>query len=113
MNLFNVLVIFNSVTLSVYGLSCLCSSHMVDEFKRYGLPQFRVMVGTFEVLGSLGVLVGLYVPLIGMLAAIGLSILLFCGFAVRVKIKDGVFRSIPALMYFIINLYIAFEFTLN
>ena len=83
---------------------------MVLEFERYGLPGFRVLIGTLEFSGGLGLVVGLYEPFIGMLAAAGLSILLLCGFVVRVKIGDGILKSTPALLYFILNSYLATAF---
>ena len=110
MSLFNILVLLNGFTLSVYGLSCLSSHYMVLEFERYGLPQFRVLIGTLEFFGGLGLVVGLYEPIIGLLAAAGLSILLLCGFAVRVKVRDGILKSTPALLYFILNSYLAIAF---
>ena len=110
MTIFNILVLFSSFTLSAYGLSCYCSRYMALEFERYGLPQFRVMVGVLEFFGGLGLIVGFYEPLIGLLAASGLSLLLLGGFIVRVIIKDGVLKSAPAFFYFLLNTYLASTF---
>lgn len=110
MSFFVLVVFFTSVSLFAYGISCLCSGYMVKEFERYGLPQFRQWVGVLEICGASGLLVGLYIPLIGLLAASGLTLLLLCGFGVRVIIKDGILKSLPALSYSLINFYLAIVF---
>jgi len=110
MSLFDAIVVFNCVTLLFYGASCLVSARMQSEFRRYGIPQYRIMTGLLEIAGSIGVLVGLYIHVIGLLAASGLSILLLCGFGLRIKIRDDIIQSGPALGYCLLNAYIAATF---
>jgi hypothetical protein len=79
---------------------------MRREFDRYGLPGQRKLTGFLEILGAVGLLAGLFIPVIGMLASLGLSLLMFLGFLLRLKIRDGPFKSSPALFYMFLNLYL-------
>ena len=77
------------------------------EYARYGLPQFRAFIGAIQLLGALGLIAGIYVPLIGQLASGGLALLMLCGVGVRIKIKDSLLQTLPALIYMILSAYLA------
>lgn len=83
---------------------------MRTEFDRYGLARFRSLTGVLEILGAVGVLIGLTVPTIGFLAAAGLSLLMLGGFAVRLRIKDSFLQTLPSFLYLILTLYLCFLF---
>jgi hypothetical protein len=104
-----VLIWFSAISFLFYGLSFYSSSHMKAEFKRYGLEKFALLISTLQILGGIGLIVGLEIQPILLLSSAGLSVLMLCGFGVRLKIKDGLWRSLPALMYFILNGYLLFE----
>ncbi len=89
-----------------YGISCLFSARIKQEFKRYGLQGYRGLVGVLELAGSVGLFIGLWVPVIGGLAALGLSVLMLMGLVVRLKIRDGWIKSSPALACLLLNLYL-------
>jgi len=82
-----------------YGLACLISIHTKSEFERYGLPKFRVFTGILQLCGALGISIGLYYPLLGVLAATGLTLLMLAGFIVRIKIKDTLLQMFPSFNY--------------
>ena len=84
--------------------------YMVQEFERYGLPQFRKLTGVLQLLGASGLLAGLQFPLIGAMAAGGLAFQMLIGFGVRVKIRDSFIRSIPALAYLIFNAWLCSQY---
>jgi len=50
------------VAFAIYGAQCLFSASMQAEFIRFGLERFRVLTGILEVLGGVGLLVGLKWP---------------------------------------------------
>jgi len=53
-----------------------------------------------------GLLVGLKIQIILLISAGGLTTLMFLGVAVRVKVKDSLWISLPALFFMILNFYI-------
>lgn len=79
---------------------------MQNEFKRFGLPKFAIFIGVLEILGGLGLLVGLKVPFILMLSSGGLGLLMLLGVGVRIKVKDSVLLSTPAFVLMLLNFYI-------
>ena len=59
-------------------------------------------------LGAVGLLIGLKIQLILLISAGGLAILMFLGVAIRIKVKDSLWISLPALFFMILNSYIFF-----
>ena len=102
----------NDVSISLflyYGLACLFADGMVEEFKRYGLPHFRKLIGALEVAGAAGLLAGYLLPTLSFLSASGLSVLMLLGLAVRVKVRDSLFEMIPAAGLLLLNAFIAMQ----
>ncbi|MDT0538849.1 DoxX family protein [Croceitalea sp. P059] len=103
-----VFLVGSGLSFLVFGFSCLFSPYMVAEFKRYGLITYRRLNGYLQVIGGLGLFLSFYKPLIGIIASLGLAVLMLLGFLVRLKIKDGFIKSFPAFFYMIINGIICF-----
>ena len=110
MTILNILIAFSGASFLFYGISCLVTPYMKNEFMRYGLSDHRVVTGLLEIAGAAGLFLGFVYPVIGILASGGLSLLMLLGFLVRLKIKDGFVRSFPALFYMILNLCILITF---
>ena len=72
---------------------------MIDEFKRYQLSHYRKLTGKLQLLGATGLILGLIIPLIGGIAAAGLSLQMACGLGIRVRIKDTWLQCLPAIIY--------------
>ncbi len=109
MTLFNFLILFSSVSFFFYGLSSFFNSFMIDEFIRYRIPQFRKLTGWFQLLGSLGIIIGFWVDNLQALSTIGLSLMMLFGVAVRIKIKDNLIKILPAVFYCLLNAYLSFK----
>jgi len=101
-----VLVWLSAVSFFFYGISYFTSQKLKDEFIRYGLEKFGPLTAVLEILGAIGLLVGLLVPVILSLAAGGLALLMVLGFGVRLKIKDGFWLSLPSFLFMVVNAYI-------
>jgi len=85
---------------------------MIAEFKRYGLSNFqRKLTGYFQILGAIGLLLSFISLLLGLIAAIGLSVLMLFGFLVRLKIKDSFLQSAPSFVFMLLNGYLALRFS--
>jgi hypothetical protein len=108
--LLTAIAVFTSLSFIAYGAGCLSSGWMRAEFERYGLARWRVITGFLEILGAGGVLLGLTVPLVGLLAAGGLTILMVGAFGVRLRIRDSFLQTLPSFLYLILTLYLAFLF---
>ncbi|MFT4800687.1 MAG: hypothetical protein ACI93N_000449 [Flavobacteriaceae bacterium] len=110
MDLFTLITWISSLAFIYFGINCFYSEFIISEFKRYDLPTYRKLTGFLQLLGAIGLIVGLYLnPIILFLASIGLSLLMSAGFAVRLKIKDNFIQSSPSFIFAALNLWIAFK----
>lgn len=101
-------MVLNAIAFGYYGYQCLQAEVMRLEFERFQLAAQRKMVGYLQIIGSLGLLVGIFIPFIGFFAAAGLSILMAFGVAVRIKIGDKIIAILPAFILSLINGFISF-----
>ena len=76
---------------------------MEAEFSRYGLSDVRRLVGVLEILGGVGVIAGLFVAPLGVLAALGLSVLMLLGLVVRIRLRDAPRLMVPAALLCVLN----------
>ena len=109
MNLLNILIVVSSVSFLYYGISFFIGTDIQDEFERFKLKNFRQLVGALQLLGGIGLLVGLKYAVILSISSLGLAVLMLIGFAVRIRIKDGLLVSIPSFFFMILNFYIFIE----
>ena len=105
-------VLISSFSFFAYTIYYFKSSKMKMEFKRFGLEKFGLIIMILQFLGAIGLLVGLLFNPLLIISSLGLALLMLAGFLVRLKLKDGIFVSLPALFYMSLNAYI-FLTTIN
>lgn len=106
MTLSTIFILISSFSFYAYVISYFISPHMKNEFKRFNLEKIGLLTIVLEFFGATGLLVGLiYNPILSA-ASLGLFLLMFCGLAVRIKLKDSVLISLPAFLFMILNLFI-------
>jgi|TARA_B110000091_G_scaffold204528_1_gene239307 hypothetical protein len=79
---------------------------MKKEFKRFGLEKIGLLTMVLEFIGATGLIVGLKFNPILIVSSLGLALLMFCGLIVRIRLKDNLWISLPALFYMVLNTYI-------
>jgi uncharacterized membrane protein len=105
------MIVFSSTSFLYYGIACLYSKEIILEFERFVRhPWQRVLTGILQLLGGIGLILGLLIPLLGLLASMGLSALMLMGFIIRIKIKDGLIKSLPSFLYMILSIYLSIVF---
>jgi len=98
--------IISSLSFFAYAFSYFNGPHMKNEFKRFGLEKMGLTIVLLEIIGALGLLVGLKFNVILIISSLGLALLMFAGIIVRIKLKDSIWISFPAFFYMILNAYI-------
>ena len=101
-----VLVLFSGVSFVVYGILLITSEKMREEFERFGLSRFATLTGVLEILGGIGLLVGIKITIILLVSSAGIALLMLLGFGVRIKMKDGFWLSLPSVFFMLVNSYI-------
>lgn len=111
MKTFDLLLYFTIVSFLFFGITCLFSKHMRLEFTRFGLNTLqRLLTGVLQLVGAAGLIVGIYYVKVGIAASAGLAFLMLAGFLVRLKIKDGIYKSSPALIFLFLSVIICYKF---
>lgn len=109
MSLVTICVLISSVSFFAYALSYFMAPHMKNEFKRFGLEKLGLMTIVLEIIGALGLLVGLKFNSLLMISSLGLALLMFAGLIVRIRLKDSLWISLPAFFFMALNAYIFWE----
>ncbi len=104
LNLF--LILCSALSFLGYGSASLLSVTLKREFERYQLASCRVLVGVLQVCAALGLFVGLRQPWLGRAAAAGLVLMMLVAVGVRIRIKDSLLQTVPALLYLLLNAYL-------
>ena len=105
------IILFTSIGFFYYGLTCLISPRIFKEFERFGLTnKQRIITGIFQLLGSLGLLIGLMIPFLGIISSVGLLLLMILGFGTRLKVRDNFWLSFPSFFFMMVNAYITYIF---
>ena len=98
--------LISSLSFFSYAFSYFNAPHMKREFKRFGLEKIGLTTVLLEITGALGLLIGLKFHFILLISSLGLALLMFIGFIVRIKLKDSIWVSLPAMFFMVLNAYI-------
>ena len=101
-----IVIILSACTFIFYGSLCLMTNHMKVEFERYGLSRFRIFIGVLELLGGIGLIVGLTYPPILIFSSAGLTLLMILGTFIRIKVRDKMMEILPAFILILVNAFI-------
>ena len=106
MNLLTIFILISSLSFFFYGFYYFKAPHMKDEFKRFGLQKIGLTITLLEIIGAIGLLVGLKIYFVLIISSFGLALLMLAGVIIRIKVKDGIWITLPAFFYLVLNAYI-------
>ncbi len=100
------LILCSAISFLGYGLACFLSDSLKREFDRYGFGSQRALIGGLQLCAAVGLVAGLSQPWMGRAAAAGLALMMLGAVGVRIKIKDSLLQTTPALFYLVLNTYL-------
>jgi hypothetical protein len=106
MDIDEICILISSLSFFAYAISYFTSPHMKKEFKRFGLEKIGLLTIILQFIGATGLIVGLKFNPILIISSLGLTLLMLSGLIVRIKLKDSIWISLPALFYLGLNSYI-------
>ncbi len=109
MSVLNILILISGLSFLTYGIAYFTSPQMKNEFVRFGLGKFGQLTAVLEIMGAVGLMAGILINSILLISSAGLAILMILGVLVRLKVKDGLFVTFPALFYLGLNAIIFFK----
>lgn len=109
MSFLNILILISSLSFIVYGTAYFTSPQMKNEFRRFGLEKFGLPIALLELTGAIGLIVGFRLNSILLISSGGLAILMLLGVVVRLKIRDSLWATSPAMFYLLLNTFIFYK----
>ena len=95
--------LLSACAFTYYGLGCILSLSARREYQRYGISNLRVLNGTLQLFGAGGVMIGLLVAPVGMVASGGLCTMMLLGVQTRIRLGDATRLMIPAVTLAALN----------
>jgi len=82
---------------------------MLSEYARWGYKNQRILLGCLQLLGGIGLLVGIVNPILLSVASFLLTFMMITAILVRIKIKDSTVQMLPATFYTVLNFVILYN----
>ncbi|MDA9356925.1 DoxX family protein [Flavobacteriaceae bacterium] len=120
MNITFIISLFSGISFIVYGITSFRSKRMISEFERWGYANQRKLIGCFQLIGGVGLMVGTLfeIPIndtlinnVNIIAASSclLTVLMVGAIFVRINIKDKFVNTLPETLYAILNFVIFYN----
>jgi uncharacterized membrane protein YphA (DoxX/SURF4 family) len=109
MDIHLITLLFSAISFIVYGVNSFFSKRMISEYEKWGFKNQRVILACCQLLGGLGLLIGLVIPLMLSVASFLLMCMMLTAVFVRIKLKEGLIKMLPALLYVVLNLFIFYN----
>ena len=85
------------------------AKNMKEEFAAYGLPEwFMYLVGGLKVISATLLVIGIWYPQFSQPSAVIIAVLMSGAIIMHVKIKDPLKRSLPAILFLVLSLFVIF-----
>lgn len=109
MDLNIIILVFSALSFIFYGITSFFSMRMVSEYARWGYSNQRILLGCMQLLGGIGLLVGLTNSVLLSVASFLLTFMMITAVLVRIKIKDSLINMFPAVFYTGLNFIILYN----
>ncbi len=82
---------------------------MAEEFEHYGLPVwFRNVIRVSKLSAGAMMIVGIWVPLVAVIAGIGLAVLMAGAVMAHLKVEDPLYKALPASIFLVLCVLVAY-----
>ena len=104
------IIYFSALSFLFYGVNSFFSKRLISEYERWGYNRLRIIIAILQILASFGLIIGAYsFPLLLSIVSFSLTIMMLVAVFTRVKIKDSIANTMPAIFYVIINSIIFYQ----
>ena len=81
--------------------------NVVEVLNHVGLNERQIrLLGTIEILGSSGLLIGIWLPILGLLAALGFVVYFVGAVIAHIRVRDGIKAMGPAILLTVISIIV-------
>ncbi|MDG1393343.1 MAG: DoxX family protein [Flavobacteriaceae bacterium] len=103
------ILLFSAISFIFYGITSFFSKRMLSEYARWGYKNQRILLGCLQLLGGVGLLVGIINSTLLIVASFLLTFMMITAVFVRIKIKDNIIQMSPAILYTVLNFIILYN----
>lgn len=107
MTVLEICALLSSFSFFVHVAHYFRSPHLKNELERYGMGKLGIFIIVLELLGAIGLLVGLVHAPFLTAASLGLGLLMLAALVVRAINKDSLLSALPAFFLMALNAFIA------
>ena len=108
---YKTLILISAFSFLFYSIRSIVSKNMINEYSRWGFAKLRVFISSLQFIAGIGLILGIYNLTLLAFTSLLLTIMMIVAVIVRIKIKDSLLESLPAIFYTILNftiLYVSF-----
>ena len=105
-----ILLIFTAVSFIAYGINSFISKRIILEFERWGLAKQRKFIGACQLIGGIGLFIGLEFNAVGIISSVFIIIMMVVAIIVRIRIKDNISDILPAIAYLLLSAMVLYDF---
>ena len=106
--LYKTLVLVSAVSFLFYSIRSVFSPNMIAEYSRWGMAKERVVILLLQFLASIALIIGFYNVRLMILTSFLLTLMMVCAIFVRIRIKDSIIDTLPAIFYALLNFIICY-----
>ena len=103
-----VIILFIGFSFIFYALHALFSKKMKDEFSRWGVQKYRILISFIQLSSGLSLLLSFFYPFLVIYCSFIFFTMMLGAIFVRIRIKDSFLDTLPALLYFFLNAIILY-----
>ena len=103
------ILLFSAISFIFYGITSFFSKRMLSEYDRWGYKNQRILLGCLQLLGGVGLIVGIVNSTLLIIASFLLTFMMITAVFVRIKIKDNIVQMFPAIFYTVLNFIILYN----
>ncbi|MDB5083212.1 MAG: hypothetical protein JWN30_98 [Bacilli bacterium] len=90
------------------GVMKFAAKQQVEAFQKYGYPQwFRIVTGVVEVIGAVGLIVGIWNPMLATLAGLWLGVTMLGALITHIRLHDPVKVMITPIVLLILSVIVS------
>ena len=106
MTLYDILIFFSAISFIYYSVNSIFSKRLINEYQRWGYDKLRYLIAFLQFFAAIGFIVGFFfTPLITIVSFL-LFLMMVVAVFTRLRVKDNLIETSPAIFYAILNLII-------
>tara|TARA_B110000914_G_scaffold186571_1_gene170607 strand:+ start:885 stop:1145 length:261 start_codon:yes stop_codon:yes gene_type:complete len=82
---------------------------MISEYERWGYQKHRIQIAILQLLAGFGLLISSSFPILLALISSSLFIMMMVAVFIRIRIKDTIINTLPAVFYAILTFIIFYN----